>query len=344
MRGSKLFYRLFVSLCGLTLLLGLAAAGCNSSAAPATQAGGETATEKKLRIAVIPKGTSHEFWKSVHAGAEQAAREAGNVEILWKGPLLEHDRDGQISVVEDFITKQVDGICLAPLDSQSLVAPVQNAQADGIPTVIFDSALDDESIIVSYVATDNRRSGELAAQTLAKSLGGKGKVILLRYNQGSESTQQREDGFLETLQKDFPDIEVISSDQYAGTTPEAALDVAQQVLLKYGEELDGIFAVCEPNSTGVLGALKNAGLAGKVKFIAFDPNPQLIEALANGQVTGIMLQDPIKMGYMAVKTLVDHLRGRKVEKHISTGEFVATGENMNEPEMDKLLHPEQFGQ
>lgn len=341
---SKLFYRMFASLCGLTLLLALAVAGCNSSAAPAPQSGAKSAANKKLRIAVIPKGTSHEFWKSVHAGAEQAAREAGDVEILWKGPLLERDRDAQISLVEDFITKQVDGICLAPLDAQSLIAPVRNAQSDGIPTVIFDSALGDESIIVSYVATDNRRSGALAAQTLAKSLGGKGKVILLRYNPGSESTEQREDGFLETLAKDFPGIEVLSSDQYAGTTPEEALDVAQQVLLKYGDQLDGIFAVCEPNSTGVLGALRNAGLAGKVKFIAFDPNPQLIEALASGQVTGILLQDPIKMGYTGVKTLVGHLRGKEVEKHISTGEFVATAENMNEPEMDKLLHPEQFGQ
>ncbi|HVW36163.1 MAG TPA: substrate-binding domain-containing protein [Pirellulales bacterium] len=340
MGDSKLHYRLFVSFCGLTLLLGLAVAGCNSSAPQ----NGEASNKQKLRSAVIPKGTSHEFWKSVHAGAEQAAREAGDVEILWKGPLLERDRDGQISVVEDFITKQVDGICLAPLDSQSLIAPVRNAQSDGIPTVIFDSALGDESIIVSYVATDNRRSGELAAQTLAKSLGGKGKVILLRYNPGSESTEQREDGFLEALAKDFPGIEVLSSDQYAGTTPEEALDVAQQVLLKYGDQLDGIFAVCEPNSTGVLGALRNAGLAGTVKFIAFDPNPQLIEALASGQVTGLMLQDPIKMGYTGVKTLVDHLRGKEVEKHISTGEFVATQDNMNEREMIKLLHPEQFGQ
>ena len=341
---SNLSHRRAIACSALTLLAGLAIAGCNSSAGPAPQPGGESAMGKKLRIAVIPKGTSHEFWKSVHAGAEQAAREAGNVEILWKGPLLERDRDGQISVVEDFITKQVDGICLAPLDSQSLIAPVKNAQSDGIPTVIFDSALNDDSIIVSYVATDNRRSGELAAKTLAESLGGKGKVILLRYNPGSESTEQREDGFLEALAKDYPGIEVLSSDQYAGTTPEEALDVAQQVLLKYGDQLNGIFAVCEPNSTGVLGALKNAGLAGKVKFIAFDPNPVLIQALADGQVTGIMLQDPIKMGYTAVKTLVDHLRGQPVEKHISTGEFVATQENMNEPEMDKLLHPAQFGQ
>lgn len=325
-------------------MLAALAVGCNSAGSSAPGAGADTPADKQLRIAVIPKGESHEFWKSVHAGAEQAAREAGNVEILWKGPLLEHDRDGQISVVEDFVTKQVDGICLAPLDSRSLIVPVQNAKADGIPTVIFDSALDDDSIVVSYVATDNRRSGALAARTLAESLGGKGRVILLRYNPGSESTEQREQGFLETLEQEFPGVEVLSSDQYAGTTPEAALDVAQQVLLKYGEQLDGIFAVCEPNSTGVLGALKNAGLAGKVKFIAFDPNPALIQGLTDGHVTGIVLQDPIKMGYLGVKTLVDHLHGKPIEKRIPTGEFVATAENMHEPEMDKLLHPEQFGQ
>ncbi|HEV7221807.1 MAG TPA: substrate-binding domain-containing protein [Pirellulales bacterium] len=335
--GVVVPYRLLAWLSLIALI------GCQPAAnrpAPAAAKGGE----KTYRIAVVPKGTSHEFWKSVHFGAEQAAAEAGNVEVLWKGPLLEHDRDKQISVVEDFITNQVDGICLAPLDSQSLITPVEHAKEAGIPTVIFDSALDDESIVVSYVATDNRRGGELAAQTLGKSLNGKGDVVLLRYNPGSESTLEREDGFLETLAKEFPGINVLSSEQYAGTTPEEALRVSQQVLLKHGDELDGIFAVCEPNSTGVLGALKNEGLAGKVKFIAFDPNPPLIESLAEGEVTGIVLQDPIRMGYLAVKTLVDHLNGKQVEKRIPTGEFVATRKNMREPEMAKLLHPKQFGE
>lgn len=316
--------------------------GCRPAAAPSGQnATGEPET-KKYRIAVIPKGTTHEFWKSVHAGAEQAAKEAGNVEILWKGPLLERDRDGQISVVEDFITQQVDGICLAPLDSQSLVAPVRNAHEAGIPTVIFDSALDDESSIVSYVSTDNYRGGELAAQRLGEVLHGKGDVILLRYNAGSDSTYQREEGFLEALSKQYPEINVLSSDQYAGTTPEEALDVAQQMLLKYRDELDGIFAVCEPNSTGVLRALQNEGLAGKVKFVGFDPNPPLIDAMSAGEVDGLVLQDPIKMGYLAVKTLVDSLNDKQVEKRIATGEFVATPENMKQAEMEKLLHPEQF--
>ncbi|MBI3469382.1 MAG: substrate-binding domain-containing protein [Planctomycetes bacterium] len=326
------------------LLLLICLAGCDST--PQGESGGPAsgakALGKKLRIAVIPKGTTHEFWKSVHAGAENAAKELGNVEVLWKGPLLENDREGQINVVQDFITKGVDGICLAPLDSQALIASVEEARQAGIPTVIFDSGLQNEQITVSYVATDNHHGGVLAARRLAETLGGKGDVILLRYNPGSESTEQRESGFLETLAKEFPDINVLSSDQYSGTTPETSLDKSQQLLLKFQSEVDGVFAVCEPNSTGMLGALEQAGLAGKVKFIAFDPNAALVQAMRDGKVSGIVLQDPVKMGYLAVKTMVEHLQAKPVEKRISTGENMATPENMTSDEMDRLLHPQQF--
>ena len=140
------------------LSLAVALAGCGDGESAAKPGAGSTG-KKKYRIAVIPKGTTHEFWKSVHAGAENAARELGNVEVIWKGPLLEDDRDGQISVVQDFVTRKVDGICLAPLDSQALIKYVHEAKQEGIPTVIFDSALDDESDIVSYVATDNFKGG-----------------------------------------------------------------------------------------------------------------------------------------------------------------------------------------
>src|SRR5687768_9019028 len=158
---------------------------------------------------------------------------------------------------------------------------------------------------------------------------GRSGVVLLRYNPGSESTEQREKGFLETLSKDYPSIEVISSDQYAGTTPESALDKASDVLNKYQDRVTGIFAVCEPNANGVLGALENTGLAGKVKALVFDPSPALIKALTDGKVHGIVLQDPVTMGYLGVKTMVAHLDGSKVETRIVTGEYVATPENMN---------------
>ncbi|HJQ82284.1 MAG TPA: substrate-binding domain-containing protein [Lacipirellulaceae bacterium] len=167
-------------------------------------------------------------------------------------------------------------------------------------------------------------------------------VVLLRYSPGSESTEQREEGFLEILAKDYPEINVISSNQYAGTTPESALDKATDVLNKYGDRVTGIFAVCEPNANGLLGALENTGLAGTVKAIAFDPSPALIKALSDGKVHGIVLQDPVTMGYEGVKTMVAHLEDRPVEKRIVTGEYVATPENMNTDEMKKLLEPVQY--
>jgi ribose transport system substrate-binding protein len=329
----------FVFLLALLCAVGI---GCGRSANRSSQSKGTKPGTRVWKIAVIPKGTTHVFWKSVHAGAARAAREAGNVEIFWKGPMQENDREGQINVVQDFITKQVDGICLAPLDSQALIGSVRDAKEEGIPTVIYDSGLDDASLAVSYVATDNRHGGALAARRLADRLKQEGDVILLRYNQGSESTLQREEGFLETIEKEFPKLNILSSDQYAGTTPRKALTVAEQMLIKYRDRVDGIFAVCEPNSTGVHGALENQELAGKVKFIDFDPTPKLIHGMSEGSVDGIVLQDPVNMGYLAVKTMVAHLNGEKVDSRVDTGDYIATPESQDEPRMHELLHPEQF--
>jgi ribose transport system substrate-binding protein len=337
------------------LLVALLLCGCPAARTPAPPAtnvtppatstasvGDAQPTGKVWQIAVIPKGTTHEFWKSVHAGAARAAKELGNVEILWKGPLGESDTDGQISVVQDFITRHVDGIVLAPNDSQSLVAAVADAKAEGIPTVIFDSGLDNAELTVSYVATDNYLGGALAARRLAEVLDKRGNVVLMRYKQGSESTEQREAGFLETLAKEFPEINVLSSNQYAGTTPEESLDKSQQVLITHRGEVDGVFTVCEPNGTGMLGALETEDPSGRIKFVTFDPSPRMIESMRQGRIHGIVLQDPVTMGYEAVKAMVAHLEGKPVEKRIDTGEYVATPENMQEPDMARLLSPEQF--
>ncbi len=298
---------------------------------------------KSVRIAVIPKGTSHQFWRSVHAGAVAAAKELGDVEIIWKGPETEADTAGQISVVKNFITNRVDGIVLAPNHSGALVDAVAEANANNIPVVVFDSGLDKGPQIVSYVATDNYKGGKLAAQCLADAIGHKGAVALLRYKQGSESTEQREKGFLDAMATESQ-IKVVSSDQYAGTTTEEAFAKATQLLNKYRDELAGIFAVCEPNCNGTLEALVQTGLAGKVKFVAFDPSEQLIRGLEEKSVAGIMLQDPYEMGRQGVLAVVRSLRGEKVESVISTGEYVVTLANQKESPFDRLLRPEQHGQ
>lgn len=297
---------------------------------------------KRLTIAVIPKGTIHEFWKSVHAGADTAGQELG-VDILWKGPLKEDDREAQISVVENIITRRVDGIVLAPLDDAALRRPVDEAMRIGIPVVIFDSGLQGDNY-VSYVATDNFKAGQLAGKYMAKLLDGKGNIAVLRYAEGSDSTTKREDGFLDVIAT-FEGIEVVSSNQYAGVTTESALQAAENMLTRFGAtegnlRIDGIFCATEPTALGILRALENAGYAGKVKFVGFDSSEKMIAALRAGELSGFVVQNPMKIGYLGVKTLIEHIRAQQVPKRIDTGSVLVTTENIEKPKIDKLLNPD----
>lgn len=326
--------------CGFVaaFLLIVSSVGCNSSGGPSAGGSSGGSSDEQLRIAVVPKGTSHEFWKSVHFGAQKAADELGDVEIIWRGPVVESDTGSQIEVVKNMVTMQVDGIALAPNQKGGLVDAVDESISEGIPVVIFDSGLDDGPEIVSYVATDNYKGGQMAARQMAAAIGEKGNVILLRYLAGSESTEQREQGFLDGL-KEYPDIVVVSSDQRGGDNTTSAKEKVDQLLQVHGDDLAGIFAVCEPNANGTLESLRNAGINGKVKMIAFDPSDALIEALDDGSCSGIVLQDPVQMGYQAVKTLVGSIKGEEAPDFISTGEYVATPENMNEEQFQTLLKP-----
>src|SRR6059036_2458577 len=293
-------------------------------------------------IAVIPKGTTHEFWKSIHAGAVKAERELNEKEIktqiIWSGPLKEDDRDQQIQVVENFMSRRVSGIVLAPLDSQALVRPVENTIRAKVPVVIIDSGLKSDQY-VSFVATDNYKGGQLAAEHLGKLLGGKGNVILLRYAVGSASTEAREAGFLDALKK-HPDIKVISSDQYAGPTRETGYQASQNLLNRFGREVNGIFCPCEPPTVAMGKALRDLGLAGgKVKMVGFDAGSQSVADLKNGDVQGLVVQNPVYMGYKGVMTMVEHLQGKKVEKRIDTGVVLVTAENMQQAAVKELLYP-----
>lgn len=215
--------------------------------------------KRKWRVMVIPKGTTHEFWKTIHAGALKAAEELGNVEVIWQGPVKEDDRIQQIDLVKSAVASGVDGIVLAPLDAKALVGPVEQAIAKGIPVVIFDSALESTKP-VAYVATNNYRGGVLAAQRLGKLLDGKGKIILLRYAVGSASTEEREQGFTDTMAKEFPGITYLSDDQYAGPTSDQAQTRSQSLVTRYRGQVDGIFCPNESSTLGMLHALQGAGM------------------------------------------------------------------------------------
>lgn len=330
-------HRLPALVVGLVLAAGLALFGGCGDRSSSGQAG--RAGREKLLIAVVPKATSHEFWKSVHAGANQGAKEA-DVDIIWKGPITESDREAQINLVQDFVAQGVDGICLAPLDSQALEGVVREAKQAGVPVLLFDSGLDDMTNALSFVATDNYHGGQIAGRHLGKLLGGKGRVIVLRYAVGSQSSEQREEGCLDALKKEFPDIEILSVNEYAGDTADKALVKAQQLLLTYGDRVDGVFTPSQHVSTGMLRALEEQQLAGKVKFIGFDPGPELVVALRAGKMHGLVLQDPVRMASLAVTSMASHLRGQKVEARVATGETLATPENMDQSEIKKLLEPE----
>src|ERR1700682_3813153 len=299
----------------LLLLISVTGISCKRAGQPGAGA------KKKFTIAVIPKGTTHEFWKSIHAGSIKAAGElsaqGAQVDVIWKGPLREDDREEQIKVVEGFVSQGVDGIVLAPLDNHALVRPVEEAKRAGVPTVIIDSGLESDQI-ASFVATDNRKGGTLAAERMGELLGGKGKVLLLRYMEGSASTQDREAGFVQRLKEKYPGIELLSSDQYAGATRDTAKRASENLLNRFGDQLQGIFTPNESSTAGMLLALQDINKAGKIVFVGFDASDSFIAAMKMNQLQGIVVQNPFNMGYLGVRTMVEALQGKKIEKRADT--------------------------
>jgi len=325
----------------------LALVGCGSGDTP-TAAGTTTTTGStpaaggsKPKIAVIPKGATHEYWKAIHAGANDAAKDLG-AEIVWSAPEKEDDRSGQVDIVENMINQKVAGICLAPLDDKALSKPVNEATTAGIPVVVMDSGLNDVKP-ASYVATDNEKGGEMAGEYMGKLLDGKGKVVMIRYEEGSASTHLREEGFLTAIKK-FPGITVISDNQYAGATTESATKTGENVLsgLKKPDgslSFDGLYTPNESSTFGLLRVLQDNKWAGKIKFVGFDSSEKLVDGLKAGEINGLILQNPYKMGYDSVKLMLDAIAKKTVPEKEDTGASLVTKENMDQPDTAKLLKP-----
>ena len=298
--------------------------------------------DKQLRIAVVPKGTTHEFWRTVQSGAARAAADL-DVEMSFRGPEREDDRAQQISLVQNLIgSGRYDAIVLAPLDNRALVGPVKEAKAADIPVVIFDSGLDESLArpgvdFVSFVATDNKQGGKLAGETLAAALPAGGKVLLLRYAEGSASTLLREEGFIEAISA-RSDITLLDPKRYAGATRATAQEAAEN-LLTANSDIAGVFCSNESATFGMLLALRSRGLAGKVKFVGFDSSDAFIQALAAGEMHAFVIQNPARMGELALRAAVDHVKGIAVEPIIDTGVAVVTAENVNSPEISAIIRP-----
>jgi ribose transport system substrate-binding protein len=282
-------------------------------------------------------GTTHEFWKAVHAGALTAAREL-DVDVVWKGPLKEDDRNEQMQIFETLAGSGVDALVLSPIDDRALLRPVADARKAGIPTVIFNTAISGTEHI-AFVSTDNERGGVLAARAVGRLTGGRGRLILVRVIEGVEGTRKREEGFLATLRAEFPGIEVVSENQYAGPSTEKAYQTMENLLARFAP-VDAVFTPNESTTFGCLRALQDHRLSGKIVHIGFDSSAKLIEALETGDLQGLVLQDPFAMGAESLRAAVAHLRGQPYEKTVATAVVLATRENMNEPAIARLLRPD----
>jgi ribose transport system substrate-binding protein len=302
-------------------------AACGRESAP---------TAERATYAVIPKGTTHVFWKAVERGARQAGTDL-NVEVQWKGPLAEDDRAQQIALVQQFTARKVAGIALAPLDRAALLPSVQAARAAGIPVVIFDSALDGEAgrDFATLIATDNRAAGRLAGGELARLLGGAGEIVVLRYVVGSASTHEREEGALEALRAQAG-IRILSENRYAGATIGEAKTAALNGIdtLKAAK---GVFTSNESATMGLLLALRQEGLVGKVQLVGFDSSPPLVEALKSGEIAALVVQDPRRMGQLSVEALETLRKGGSLASFTDTGAVLVTREKLSDPAIQRLL-------
>jgi ribose transport system substrate-binding protein len=300
------------------------------------------AAANRCVIALIPMGTTDEYWKAIHAGGEKAAQEL-NANIIWQGPMRRGDRSAQIEVVENMIVREVDGIVMAPADNMAMRGPVENAYRSNIPVVIIDSDLRSNRQI-SFIATNNYMGGFMGGEYLAKLVGNKGKVALLRNIEGHSSTEHREQGFLDAIKK-HPDIQVVSSNQYAGPTSESAYKASENLLAAFKTPdgaltIDGVFCSCECSTFGMLRALQDASAAGKTRFVGFDSSDKLAEAMERHELDALVVQDPVRIGYLGVKTVINYIRGGKIDKQVDVPATLATTTNMHEREIAGLLHPD----
>ncbi len=330
----------------LTAILGLALFGCPKETPPdintkVEKPGGDSKMPstgdnggKKYRIAVIPKGTAHQFWQAVKAGAD-AAGEEEKVDITWQGPSPEDDVKGQIDVVETQIISKADGIVLAAVDATALVNPVKKALDKGIPVVTIDSGIK-EDITSAYIATDNVKGGMAAAEHLAKLIGEKGEVGLLIFGKGSVSSDEREKGFVEGIKK-YPNIKLVATLEANDATK---ANTAATNMLQAHPTIVGIFAANEPNGVGTAQVLKQQKKNGVVKVVAYDSSDKELEALNDGTIQALVVQDPFQMGYKGVKTVLKAIKKEPItEKVIDSGMTVVTKDNLQTPEVQKLVNP-----
>jgi ribose transport system substrate-binding protein len=287
----------------------------------------------RKRIAVVPKAVSHLFFLSVKRGADAAGEKAG-ADILWNGPNEENDNNRQIQIMDSLIAQRVDGIALSATDERALAGPAERAVKAGIPLSVFDSGVNYDGY-VTFVATGNREAGVSAARRLAAMIGGKGKLVMVMHRTGGLSTVLREQGFEETIRREFPGI-TLAQGQYGMADPARARAAAENILTA-NPDLGGMFATSEASSLGAIQALRSRGRNGQVKLITFDSSDTHIEALKDGTTNIMMVQDAFRIGFEAVNSLIRKIRGENPERRIDLPARHVTARDLSDPGVRALL-------
>ena len=320
--------RFFGPVAGATTIVLLVAA-CTGGGAATSGADGD-----KPYIAIVSKGSQHQFWQAVQKGAEDEAAKLG-AEITYEGPASESEVDKQLTMLQTALDKNPKAICFAALDSKAATPLLEKAKEKGIPVVGFDSGVDSD-IPVTTVTTDNIAAAGEAADQMATLIGDAGKVAVIVHDQTSRTGIDRRDGFVQAMEANHPDIEVVAVEYGAGD-PVKSADLAKAIMTA-NPDLKGFFGANEGSIKGVLNALKETGNEGEIVAIGYDSGEQQITAINDGTQAGAITQNPIGIGAKCVSAAMDAIAGKSMEKIIDTGYYWYDKTNIDAPEIQAVLY------
>ena len=293
-----------------------------------------SAAEAKLYIPVISKGFQHQFWLAVKAGAEQAAKDL-DVTITFEGPENESMVDKQMDMLQVAIDKNPAAICFAAVDSKAAIPLLQQAKEKGIPVIGFDSGVDSD-ILLSTAATDNIAAAALAADKMVELIGGAGQVAIIAHDQTSRTGIDRVKGFTDRVAEKYPNVTIVAT-QYGGGDQLRSTDLAKAII-QGNPELKGFFGANEGSIIGVMNAVQEFGMKGKLVVIGYDSGQQQMEAIRSGLLAGAITQDPIGIGYKAVEAAVKAVKGETLPLFIDTGFHWYDATNIDDPVIAALLY------
>ncbi|WP_373819586.1 ABC transporter substrate-binding protein [Glaesserella sp.] len=294
-----------------------------------------SAWAKADEIAVIVKSANSTFWQNVRKGAETAGTDiGGKYKVTFQGPEAETAIDAQVNMVDNAVNRGVAGIVLAASDPVALVPAVKKAYEAGIPVVMIDSGINNDQYYQSFLATDNRAAGKLAAEKLLEKVKG-GKVAVMSFTQGAASAIERTGGFIDAV-KAKADYKIVGP-YYSDSDMTKALNQTEDVLGS-NPDIAAIFGANEPTAVGMARAVKQKGFAGKIVAVGFDGNSDLQNFVRDGTLDGIVVQSSYQMGYKGVDTINRIIKGEKVEKVIDTGVVYVTKDNIDSEEAKAVLY------